>query len=134
MEDHVDTYFDAPSIADSSLDDLLARPDIHAVIISLPILVQPSFVKRAIAAGKHVLSEKPIGPDMKIASNLLKWYRTKKRREIWSVGENFRFMDQMNFAADEIRKLSGEVVTFSVRLYAYIDDQDEAYQTEWYVD
>ena len=71
---------------------------------------------------------------MKIAGDLLKWYNIKKRRELWSVGENFRFMDQMNIAAEEIRRLRGDVVTFSVRLYAYIDDQDEAYQTEWYVD
>ena len=102
------------------------------MIIALPIPVQPSFIKRAITAGKHVLSEKPIAKDVKSAIDLLKWYNAKKRRELWSVGENFRFMDQLNFGADQIRKLSGEVVTFSVRLNGFIDEQDESYQTDWY--
>ena len=132
VEDHIDAYFDAPLATGYSLDDLLAREDIHAVVIALPIPVQPATIRRAIAAGKHVLSEKPISPDVKTAVDLLTWYKTKKRREIWSVGENFRFMNQLNLGADIIRKLNANVVTFSVRLYGFMDDQDEFYESEWY--
>lgn len=128
----MDTYFDAPSATGRCLDDLLAREDIHAVVIALPIPLQPAMITKAITAGKHVLSEKPIAPTVQSAVDLLKWYKAKKRREMWSVAENFRFMDQFNFGADRIRELKGEVVTFSVRLYGFIDDEDEFYQTEWY--
>lgn len=37
-----------------SYADLLARNDIHAVIVALPILVQPELIKQALLAGKHV--------------------------------------------------------------------------------
>jgi predicted dehydrogenase len=39
---------------------LLQRDDIQAVILALPIPVQPEYIIQALAAGKHVLAEKPI--------------------------------------------------------------------------
>jgi predicted dehydrogenase len=39
-----------------NLDALLARSDISAVIVVLPITLQPSIVEKALAAGKHVVS------------------------------------------------------------------------------
>ena len=39
-----------------SLDDLLARKDIQAVDIVLPITHQATVVKKALEAGKHVVS------------------------------------------------------------------------------
>jgi predicted dehydrogenase len=41
-----------------SLDDLFARSDIKAVTIALPIKNQPEYIRKALLAGKHVLSEK----------------------------------------------------------------------------
>jgi len=132
VDEDIDIYFNAPCVTGHSLDDLLAREDIHAVVIALPIPVQPGIIKKAITAGKHTLSEKPIAPDVKTAIELLKWYRMKKRRELWSVGENFRFMDQLTVGADQIRKLNANVVTFSLRVYGFINDRDAYYQTAWY--
>lgn len=40
----------------SGLDGLLQREDVHAVVISLPTLVQPAVALKALAAGKHVVS------------------------------------------------------------------------------
>ena len=102
------------------------------MIIALPICVQPTVVKEAIEAGKHVLSEKPIAEDVETAARLIKWYKHQKREGIWCVGENFRFFEPIAFAAEQIKKLGGEVVTFSVDLYAFIDEHDEYYQTAWY--
>lgn len=59
---------DAPSGVDlysedqdgKNFDKLLDRDDIQALIIALPILSQPDFIKKALAKGKHVLSEKPV--------------------------------------------------------------------------
>jgi len=50
----VDIYSD-DSGSGKSLDDLLARKDIQAVDIVLPITHQPSVIKRALKAGKHVV-------------------------------------------------------------------------------
>ena len=130
---NVDAYFGSPSTLGCSLDDLLNRQDIGAVIIACPILVQPKLVKKAIRAGKHVLSEKPIAEDVATAVELLKWYKDSRREGMWSVGENFRFFGPIAFGAEQLRRLGGNVTTFSVRLYAFIDDDDPAYKTAWFV-
>ena len=102
------------------------------MIIALPICVQPIAIKESIDAGKHVLSEKPIAKDIETAAQLIRWYKHQKREKIWSVGENFRFFEPITFAAEQIKKLGGELVTFSVDLHAYIDENDEFYRTAWY--
>ncbi len=45
------------------LDALLNDPAIDAVDIVLPIDAQPAIIEAALAAGKHVISEKPIAAD-----------------------------------------------------------------------
>jgi predicted dehydrogenase len=67
---NVDLYSDDAG-SGSSLDDLLARSDIQAVTIALPILNQPTYICKALLANKYVLSEKPIAENMKDAIELL---------------------------------------------------------------
>ena len=131
--DPVDTYFDLPSTSGRSLHDLLNRVDIQAVVIALPIFVQPGVIKRAVSAGKHVLSEKPIAKDVETAAELVKWYKGTGQKKIWSVGENFRFLDSVAFGAEQIKRLGGNVVAFSLKLNGFVDKNDKYYQTEWYV-
>lgn len=45
------------SVEGRGLDHLLARSDIKAVIIALPIKKQPEYIRKVLLAGKHVLSE-----------------------------------------------------------------------------
>ena len=75
----------------NSIDALLSRTDIIAVIVVLPITLQPSFVLKALAAGKHVLSEKPVAPDVKSGLALIKEYEEmyKHKGLIWRVAENY---------------------------------------------
>ncbi|KAK4693207.1 hypothetical protein P7C71_g4148, partial [Lecanoromycetidae sp. Uapishka_2] len=124
-------YFDSPPIDGHSLDDLLGREDVDAVIIALPIQVQPGIIRRAIAARKHVLSERPIAEDVETAEELIRWFREQSSKNLWSVGENFRFFEPLAFGAEQVRKMRGEVITFSVKMYDLIDKEDESCKTAW---
>ncbi|MCI0704508.1 MAG: Gfo/Idh/MocA family oxidoreductase [Planctomycetia bacterium] len=44
-------------------DDLLKRPDVDAVYIPLPTGIRREWVVKAASAGKHILCEKPCGPN-----------------------------------------------------------------------
>ena len=48
--------------ADVSVDALLARDEIHAVVLATPDLDRLDLTRKAAAAGKHVLAEKPMAP------------------------------------------------------------------------
>ena len=107
-------YYDRPATPPWQLDDLLTRQDIHAVIIAVPHLVQSGLIKKALSAGKHVLSEKPIAEDVGTAERLIEWYRSTRREELWSVAENFRFLPGIILAADELRAIGGRYVTLNL--------------------
>jgi predicted dehydrogenase len=127
-----EAYFDSPSIKGQSLGDLLDREDIDAVIVALPIPIQPEVIKRAIAAGKHVLSEKPIAKDVETAEELIRWYEEQHCEKLWSVGENFRFFEPLAFGAEQVRKMGGEIMTFNVKMYGLIDEDNEYSKSAWY--
>ncbi|CAK7205392.1 hypothetical protein SEUCBS139899_008163 [Sporothrix eucalyptigena] len=125
-------YYDSPA-GSNSLDALLARSDISAVIVSLPILAQPAVIRKALAAGKHVLSEKPIAPDVKGAQELIAYYDSlpAATRPIWSVAENFRFLPVLHDAADKIKAIGGRLVAFHLIMNGFVKEEDEFYNTEW---
>ena len=140
----VDIYSD-DSGAGHDYADLLARDDIQALIIgyarpftghlrevitnppSLPILIQPDFIRQALLAGKHVLSEKPIAKDVATARELLEWYRANidANKVIWAVGENYRYLTKFLFAAERVREL-GAVKNFRVNVHNMVK-QDNKY-------
>ncbi|RAL04788.1 60S ribosomal eL32 domain-containing protein [Aspergillus ibericus CBS 121593] len=116
--------------------DLLAREDVQAVVIALPITAQPTFIKQALLAGKHVLSEKPIAGDMESARSLLSFYQTDvlhkgaERKVLWGVAENYRFLSKYRRVAEEARKL-GPVREFKVSVKTLIKPGSKYHQTEW---
>ena len=77
------------------LSELLSRSDIHAVIIALPIPVQPEYIKQALTAGKHVLAEKPIAKDVATARELIQWYGSNidKSKVFLGIAEQFRYFN-----------------------------------------
>ncbi|HEX9619687.1 MAG TPA: Gfo/Idh/MocA family oxidoreductase [Polyangiaceae bacterium] len=77
-----------PVVCDSA-DELLARTDVEAVLLSLPIDVVAKWVKKALASGKHVISEKPIAASVAEGQRLIK--ASRKYPRVWLVGENFYF-------------------------------------------
>ncbi|KAJ5760662.1 hypothetical protein N7520_007818 [Penicillium odoratum] len=115
-----------------SYTDLLARSDISMVIIALPILVQPEFIRQALLAGKHVLSEKPIAKDVTTARELLSWYQKNidTNQVFWAVGENYRYLTKFLFAAEQVRQL-GPVRNFRVNVHSLIMQDNKYYLTAW---
>ncbi|KAJ5611018.1 Oxidoreductase N-terminal [Penicillium lagena] len=115
-----------------SYADLLARADIEAVIIGLPILIQPEFIQKALLAGKHVLSEKPIAKDVATAQELMRWYQANVDpvKTLWAVGENWRYMTKQLFAAEQVRAL-GAVRNFRVNVHSLVKPDNKYYLTSW---
>lgn len=95
---------------------------------SLPILVQPQFIKKALLAGKHVFSEKPIAKDVATAQELLNWYQSNidTSKTFWAVGENFRYMTRFRFTAEQVHKL-GAVRHFRVNVHNLVKPDNKYY-------
>lgn len=74
-------------------EELFELPGLDAVLISLPIAVQPSFVLEALGRGLPVLSEKPIAPSVSAGKRLVR--SAQQFRVPWLVGENYAFMDHV---------------------------------------
>lgn len=115
----VDLYADDAPGDDKTYAAVLARADVAAVLIALPIATQPAFIEAALRAGKHVLSEKPVGPDVEGARKLIAAYRGGElagRGLVWSVAEQFRFLPKYVWAAEQARAL-GRVIGFHFRVF-----------------
>jgi predicted dehydrogenase len=102
--------------------DLLLRDDVSAVIIALPIRNQPEYIEAALKAGKHVLAEKPVAPDVAHAQKLISYYHkvAAEKKVTWAVAEQFRFIPKYIWAGTEIAKL-GKLTGFSINLLSYLE-------------
>lgn len=109
----------------------MSRDDLDAVIVALPIVIQPNIIRQALEAGKHVLSEKPIAKDCETASQLLHWYRAQPSLPLWAVGENFRYMDFVTCAATRLSQVGGSILSFSMSLHTMIEDDNKFYNSDW---
>ncbi|KAI1085228.1 NAD(P)-binding protein [Whalleya microplaca] len=115
-----------------SYDDILKRDDIVGVILALPITDQPYYIEKALAAGKHVLAEKPIAKDVVTAVKLVEYYKkvSVETKATLAIAENFRFNKGWAYGAEEIRKL-GKVTGFVVRLNSMMETSNKYYNTSW---
>lgn len=87
--------------ADAS--ELLADPQVEAVIIAVADQFHIPLTIQALAAGKHVLVEKPLGVDVNSCQQLLAISRTSDR--VVQVGNNKRFDPGIAFAHDMTTQL-----------------------------
>jgi predicted dehydrogenase len=120
----------------TDLDVLLARADIEAVDILLPIQALPGAISRSMAAGKHLLSEKPIAANMATGWQLITQHAHYSNSEwpnlVWMVGENWRYETAFVQAADLIRAGAiGTPLTFHWALYAPFNANSKYYHTPW---
>lgn len=118
----------------TNLDALLSRSDISAVIVALPITIQPVMVLKALAAGKHVISEKPVAADVQSGLKLIADYNAnyKQKGLIWRVAENFEAEPGIRAAGEAIRAGKiGQVQSFKVVVVNYITTESVWYKTPW---
>ncbi|KIK67859.1 hypothetical protein GYMLUDRAFT_36656 [Collybiopsis luxurians FD-317 M1] len=126
-----DVYFDQN---DHNLDTLLSRSDIAAVIIALPITVQPNIVLKCLSAGKHILSEKPVAPDVAHGIQLIQEAEPicKEHNLVWRVAENYEAEPAYRAARDAIQAGKiGNVIFFKASVFNYIDKSSKWYKTPW---
>ncbi|CAE6428749.1 unnamed protein product [Rhizoctonia solani] len=128
--------------SEGGLDAILARSDIQAVIVVLPLTQQPDIVIKALAAGKNVLSEKPVAKDVKTGIDLIeKWEKEYKPKGlIWRVAENFEVEPGVLEAVEpgvlEAGKriqagAIGKVRFFNFSMIFPIEKDNKYYQTSW---
>ncbi|XXH03790.1 hypothetical protein Hte_010196 [Hypoxylon texense] len=127
----VDLY-SSDSGAGKSYEDILKRDDIIGVVLALPIVDQPDYIKKALAAGKHVLAEKPLAKDVETAIGLIEYYKrvSAETAASFAVAENFRFTPSYLYAAEQIKTL-GKVTGFVVRVSFMMEQSNKYYNTPW---
>lgn len=118
-----------PKVVDTA-EELIGLPEVDAVLISLPIDAQPEWVKRTLAAGKPVISEKPLAPSVAEGKKLVK--AVARYDAPWLVAENFAFMpaiERLRGWLDQGRL--GEPRLVEVMQLTFMDAKNPYFHTSW---
>ncbi|KAK6864041.1 hypothetical protein PG995_000569 [Apiospora arundinis] len=115
-----------------SFEDVLKRSDITGLIMALPITEQPAYIEKALAAGKHVLAEKPIAKDVETAKQLIAKSQkvSAETKATLSIAENFRFIQGYTYGAEQVTQL-GKVTGFVVRISWSMQTDNKYLNTAW---
>jgi predicted dehydrogenase len=97
-----------PRVAYREFDEMLADPMVEAVIIGVADQFHVPLALQAIAAGKHVLVEKPLGVNIEECEQLRN--RVHASGLTFQVGNNRRFDPGIAFARKFIREELGQVI------------------------
>jgi len=118
-----------PKVVESARE-LFAVPGLDAVFISLPIAAQPRYVLQALAAGKAVLSEKPVAPSVAAGRRLLA--AAAPFSPPWLVAENYAFLPELARLQRWLEQgRLGEVRLVEVRQIAWLDRRNPYFRTAW---
>jgi predicted dehydrogenase len=91
----------------------------------------PAVIEQALAAGKHVLSEKPVAPDVATGRRLLA-HHARYPNLVWMVGENWRYEEAFLRAADLVQTGAiGEPLTCHWAFYTPMTARSKYYHTAW---
>lgn len=118
-----------PPVVYTDLAALLAREDIEAVDIVLPIAQLPAAVEMALAAGKHVISEKPVAPTVAEGRRLLPIYQ-QYPSQVWMVAENWRYEAAFVRASEVIGDI-GRPLACHWALHIPVTPENKYYHSEW---
>jgi predicted dehydrogenase len=108
------TYENAANLAEklgatpcTDVSQIFNSPNIDAVIMAMPIDVQPEYVLQALQAGKHVLSEKPVAVNLQQARTLVETYEEHfaPRNLVWNVAGQFRYDPAVRTASQALTEI-----------------------------
>ena len=104
-----------PQVAYKDFDEMLNDPKVEAVILGVADQFHVPLARKAVAAGKHVLVEKPLGVSIEECEEL----RTslEKSKLVFQVGNNRRFDPGVAFAARFIKEELGQMLAFRAWYY-----------------
>ncbi len=91
-----------------SYEEMLADPNVEAIIIGVADQFHVSLCLKAILAGKHILVEKPLGITIEECEDLRRKLRESKL--VLQVGNNRRFDPGIAFAHRFIQEEMGELI------------------------
>ncbi|NUT00293.1 MAG: Gfo/Idh/MocA family oxidoreductase [Sphingomonas sp.] len=95
-------------------NDLIAAPDVDAIIISTPPPLHEPLAAAAAAAGKHVLVEKPMAATPEACERMI--LAARKTGTLLTVGYNHRYFEALKLVRDVVQ--SGDIGTLThVRAY-----------------
>jgi predicted dehydrogenase len=104
-----------PRVTYRDFDQMLADPQVEAVILATADQYHVPLCHKAIAAGKHVLVEKPLGISVEEVEELRRQLRPT--RLVLQVGNNLRFDPGIAFAAKFLREEVGQRMGFKAWYY-----------------
>lgn len=104
-----------PHVTYTDYDEMLADPQVEAVVIGVADQFHVPLARRAIAAGKHVLVEKPLGVTIEECEALRDAVRASGL--LLQVGNNKRFDPGFAFAQQFIREQLGELLGLKAWYY-----------------
>jgi predicted dehydrogenase len=105
----------APRVMYRDYDQMLADPQVEAVILATADQFHVPLARKAIAAGKHVLVEKPLGTGVEECETLRK--ELAATQLILQVGNNRRFDPGIAFARQFIQEQLGQRLAFKAWYY-----------------
>jgi len=118
-----------PTVVDSARE-LFSLQEIDAVFISLPIDLQPRFVLEALAAGKAVMSEKPVAHNVAAGRRLVA--AAERFSPPWLIAENFAFLPEVERLERWLeRGRLGEVRLVEARQVTWLDRRNPYVRTAW---
>ncbi len=98
-----------PRMTYTDYDAMLADPEVEAVIVAVSDAFHVPLCLKAIAAGKHVLVEKPLGTTVEECEELRA--RVRGTRLVVQVGTNRRFDPGIAFAQRFVREEMGALIS-----------------------
>jgi predicted dehydrogenase len=104
-----------PRVTYRAFDQMLADPQVEAVIIATADRYHVPLCLQAIAAGKHVLVEKPLAISVEEGEELRR--RLRETCLVLQVGNNLRFDPGIAFAAKFLREEVGQRMGFKAWYY-----------------
>lgn len=123
--------FDSNPFTTTDVDHLLAREDIEAVDIALPIDHMPRIVEKALRAGKHVISEKPAAPDLTEGRRLAA-VAAQFPNQTWMVAENWRYEAAYTIGRSLLADgVIGTPLFMTWTICTRMDSSSPYYATEW---